>query len=80
MISLISSSEIINVILHKAKSKGSPASNIFLWIPTTIANAITVNHNGIKTLLPNDLRTFNAKENSVFSNGPKSLPNSSWFI
>ena len=80
MISLISSFEIINVVLHKVKSKGSPASSTFLWIPATVADATTVNHNGIKTLLPNGLRTFNAKKNSVLSNGPKRLPKSSFYL
>ena len=33
-----------------------------------------VNYKGIKALLTNSLSTFPIKSNSVFSNGPKSLP------
>ena len=39
-----------------------------------IADAATVNPNGIKTLLANGLSTFPIKSNPVFSNGPESLP------
>ena len=35
---------------------------------------LTVNPNGIKTLLVNGLSTFPIKGKSVFSNGPKILP------
>ena len=48
----------VNVVLCKAKSKGQPDSNIFLWIAASIADAAAVNPNGIKTLLANGLRTF----------------------
>ena len=53
MISFISSLEIINVVLHEAKSEGSawsetlatrPDPNIFLWI--AVADADAVNPNG----------------------------------
>ena len=39
-----------------------------------LADAATVNPNGIKTLLANGLSTFPIKSNPVFSNGPESLP------
>ena len=39
MIPFISSLEIINVVL--------PDSNIFLWIAPSVADAVTVNPNGI---------------------------------
>ena len=68
MISFISSLEIINVVI--------PDSNIFLWIPASVADAAAVNPNGIKTLLANGLSTFFIKGNPVFSNGLKSLPKS----
>ena len=38
------------------------------------ADAAAVNPNGIKTFLANGLSTCPIKGNSVFSNGPKSLP------
>ena len=64
MISFISSLEIINVVI--------PDSNIFLWIPASVADAAAVNPNGIKTLLANGFNTFSIKGNPDFSNGPKS--------
>ena len=66
MISFISSLEIINVVL--------PDPLIFLWKTTYVANAATVNPNGIKTFLANGLSTFPIKRNPVFSNCPKCLP------
>ena len=36
--------------------------------------AVTVNPNGIKTLLANGFNTFFIQSNPVFSTGPKSLP------
>ena len=65
-ISSISSLEIIKVI--------NPDPNIFWWIAASVADAIAVYPNGIKTLLANGLSTFPIKGNPVFSNGPKSLP------
>ena len=65
MISLISS-EIINVVITDPK--------ILSGIPACVADAVALNHNGIKTLLSNGLSTFPIKRNPVFSNGPKSLP------
>ena len=73
MISFISSSEIIAVVLHKAKSEGRPGPNIFLWKAASVADAAAVNPNCIKTLLANGLKTFPIKGNPVFSNGPKRL-------
>ena len=46
----------------------------FLCIPTSAADAATVNPEGIKTLLANGLITFFINGNLVFSNGPRSLP------
>ena len=74
MISLISSLEIINVVLCKAKSEGRPDQNISLRIAASVAVAAAVNPNGIKMLLADGLSTFPVKDNPVFSNGPKSLP------
>ena len=39
----------------------------------SVANAVVVNPNGIKTLLANGSITFFIKGNPAFSNGPKSL-------
>ena len=64
MMSFISSFKIINVLV--------PDPNIFLWIAASAAAA--VNPNGIKILLASGLSKFLVKGNSVFSNGPKSLP------
>ena len=41
----------------------------------SVADAAAVNHNRIKTPLADGLGTFFIKDNLVFSNGPKSLPN-----
>ena len=49
-------------------------SNIFLWVAASIADAVDVNPNGIKTLLANGLSTFFMKDNPVFSDGPKNIP------
>ena len=61
MISFISSLEIINAVT-----------------PDPVADVAAVISNGIKMLLHNGLNTFHTfkyiKYNSVFSNGPKSLP------
>ena len=59
MISFISSLEVINVVVPKAKFEGrkaksegqQPDPNIFLSIAASVAYAATVNANGIKTLL-----------------------------
>ena len=51
-----------------------PDPNIFLWIAASVADAGSVNPNGIKTLLANGLSTFPLEGNPVFSNGPKMLP------
>ena len=42
--------------------------------PDPVADVAAVISNGIKMLLHNGLNTFPIKGNSVFSNGPKSLP------
>ena len=73
-ISLISWFEIINVVINDAKPEGWPDPNIVFWIAASAANAAGVNPNGIKTLLANGLSAFLIKSNSVFSNGPRSLP------
>ena len=72
IISLISSLEIINVVLYEAKSEGQPDPKIFL----------SMNPTGIKMLLANGLNTFPIKGNQIFGNGPKSLPKNSpvWSI
>ena len=44
-------------------------------IAVSVADAATVNPNGIKTLSANDFSTFSIKGNAVFSNGSKILPN-----
>ena len=41
----------------------------------SVADAAAVNHYRIKTPLADGLGTFFIKDNLVFSNGPKSLPN-----
>ena len=68
MISFISSLEIINVVI--------PDQKIFFWITLSVADAVAVNPNGIKTLLAKGLSTFFIKGKPVFSNGPKDLPKS----
>ena len=44
-------------------------------IAVSVADAATVNPNGIKTLSANGFSTFSIKGNAVFSNGSKILPN-----
>ena len=68
MISFISSLQINNAVLTD--------SNIFLGIAVSVADAVAVNADRIKTLLANGLSTFPIKGNPVFSNDPKSLPKS----
>ena len=52
----------------------------FLWIPASAADAVSVNFNGIKTLLTDALSTFfiNGKPivngKPIFTNSPKGLP------
>ena len=65
MISFISLLKIINVV------KSDP--NIFLWIAASVADAVAINPNGIKTRLANGLSSFPIKGNPVPNNGPKSL-------
>ena len=67
MISSISSLEIIKVV--------NTDPDIFLWIVASVADAVAVNPNGIKTLLANGLSTFLIKGNLVFNNSLKSLLN-----
>ena len=43
-------------------------------ITAFVADAATVNPNGIKTLSPNGLSTFPIKGDPIFSNGLKILP------
>ena len=74
VMSFISRFEIINGVICKAKSKGCPDLNRFLWIAAFVADAVAVNPNGIKMLLVNGLSTFYIKWKTVFSNGLKSLP------
>ena len=45
-------------------------NNIFLWVATSVADAVAVNLNDIKTFLAYDLSTFLIKGNQVFSDGP----------
>ena len=46
----------------------------FLCIPTSAADVIFANPNGIKTLLVKALSTFPYKGKPVFSNGPRCPP------
>ena len=69
MISFISSFEIISVVI--------PDPNILLWIAASLADDVTVNPNGIKTLLASDLSTFFINGNPVVTSGTKSLHKSS---
>ena len=66
MISIISSFEIINVVIHDSK--------IFVCISACAVDAAAVNANGIKTLLVNSLSTFFIKGKPVFSSGLRNLP------
>ena len=50
MTSFISLLEIINLVLHKAKSERQPDPNILLSIATSVVTA-AVNTHGIKTVL-----------------------------
>ena len=63
--SSISSFDIISVNL--------PDPKILLCITASAADALAVNHNGIKTLLANGLISFFINGNPVFSNRPRSL-------
>ena len=72
--SFISSFDIISVIVRAAEDKGRPDPKIFLCISASAAYAAAVNPKGIRTLLANGLMTFFINGNSVFSNGPSSLP------
>ena len=65
MISSISSLEIIKVI------HADP--NILLRIAASVADAVAVNPDDIKTLLANGLRTFPINGNLVFTNDTKNL-------
>ena len=66
--------EIIDVVLHEAKSEGWPGPNLLLLITASVADAAVVNPNGIKRLLANGLITLFIKSSPVFTNGSKSLP------
>ena len=66
MISLISSIEIINIVVSYP--------NLFLCIAASVPACVAVNPNGVKTLLGNGLSTCPFKGNPVFRKGPKSLP------
>ena len=68
MISFISSLKIINVV------KPDPNWWIFWWIASSVSHAVSVNPNGIKTLLGNSLSSFSIKGNPVLNNGPKYPP------
>ena len=69
MILSVSSLEIIYVVIPDPKS--------FFWIATSVADAVAVNPNGIKTLLASVFSTFFIKGKSVFSNGLWNLPKNS---
>ena len=47
--------------------------SIFVCIHTSTADVATVNPNGIKTLLANNLSTFFVKSQPSFSNGARCL-------
>ena len=57
----------------KQKTKDDLILIFFLCIPLSSADAATVNPNGIRTVLANDLVTFFINGNPVFSNGPSNL-------
>ena len=73
--SVISSFDIINVVVFKAEEQPDP--EIFLCIPASAADTAVINRKGIKTLLANGLITFFIKGKTVFSNGPRGLPRNS---
>ena len=50
-----------------------PDPKIFFWIAAYVADATTVNSNGIKKLLASGLSTLFIKGKLFFSNGPKGL-------
>ena len=63
------------MLLHAKQSPRDDQNLIFfLCIPVSTADAAGVSPNVIKTLLVNGLITFPINGNSVFGNGPKSLP------
>ena len=72
--SLISSFDIISIVVHAAEDEGQQDPKIFLSIPASAADVAAVNHKGIKTILANGLIIFFINANPVFSNGPRSLP------
>ena len=51
-----------------------PDPNIFLFIPTSAADAAAVSPKGINTLLANGVITLFINGNSVFNKGPSNLP------
>ena len=65
--SSISSFDIISVVIF-------PDPNIFSCIPASADDVAAVNPKGIKTLLANDLITFDIKGNPAFSHGSSNLP------
>ena len=74
MISFISSFEIVNVSRFDKSEGRATDPRTFLRIAESVAAAVAVNLNDIKTLLANCLSTFSIKDNPVFSNDPKSIP------
>ena len=64
--SSISPFDIISVVV--------PEPSIFLCISVSAATAAAVDPNGIKTLVTSGFSTFFINRNSVFNNGPRSLP------
>ena len=72
MISFISSFKIINVAQFAKSKELARDPNNFLWIAASVADAATVNPNGVKMLLTNGWMAFHflLKGNPVFSNGP----------
>ena len=69
MISSISSFENTSVI-HFANSERRPEPKVFFWIAAPVTDAVAINPNGTKKFLS----TFFIKDQTVFSNGPRSLP------
>ena len=67
IISFISSLEIVKVVPFATYEVCIPDPNIFLWIAASVAVVVSVNLNGLKTLLAIGLRTFPIKGNPFFN-------------
>ena len=59
---------------HEANIPGSLEPWIFFGITTSIADAASVNPNGIQTLLASSLITFFINDKPTFIKGPRTLP------